>query len=126
MYKFMAIFFTGLLACIAPVLASTDSSPAADNSKINQRDSNSDELTAGQQSNSKSDVEITRELRKVLIKDKSLSVYAHNVKIITQDGVITLKGPVRTEAEKALIEARAGKVVGCRHVENEMDVSPKL
>ncbi len=126
MYNFTAVIFTSFLICSAPVLASSAPPVAPDNSKMNQRDTNSDELTAAQQGNTQSDVEISRKLRKELVKDKRLSVYAHNVKIITQDGVITLKGPVRTEAEKALIEARAGKIVGCRHVENEMDVSPKL
>ena len=126
MYKPMAVCVSVILFGMAPAFAGDITSPRADNSKINQRDQNSDELTAGQQSGSKSDVEISRTLRKELIKDKKLSTYAQNVKIITQDGVITLKGPVRSQAEKNVIEYKASKVAGCRHVENEMDVAPKL
>jgi hyperosmotically inducible protein len=69
-------------------------------------------LTADQQSNQKSDSEITREIRKSVVSDKSLSTYAHNVKIITRHGVVTLKGPVKSEDEKQSIASKAEAVVG--------------
>jgi hyperosmotically inducible periplasmic protein len=91
--------------------SSSQSSPAPDNTKTNQRD-RSDAQTADQQSNSASDVEITRQIRKALVADKSLSLYGHNVKIITKQGVVTLKGPVKTEQEKEEIELKAAQVAG--------------
>jgi hyperosmotically inducible periplasmic protein len=59
------------------------------------------------------------------MEDKSLSTYAHNVKIITQNGMVTLKGPVRSEDEKKAIEAKAAEVAGGDKVTNEMDIKPK-
>ncbi len=57
--------------------------------------------------------------------DKSLSTYAHNVKIISQNGTVTLRGPVRSEDEKAAIEAKAKAVAGVTAVNNELTVAPK-
>jgi hypothetical protein len=68
--------------------------------------------TADQQSNNPSDLQMTRQIRKALVNDKSLSTYGHNVKIITQQGVVTLKGPVKSDAEKQEIESKATEVVG--------------
>lgn len=68
--------------------------------------------TAEQQSNNTSDLEITRQIRKALVNDKSLSTYGHNVKIVTRQGVVTLKGPVKNEAEKQEIESKATEVAG--------------
>ncbi len=66
------------------------------------------------------DRNITKQIRSAIYKDKSLSTYAHNIKIITQDGKVTLKGPVRTEDEKAGIEAKAAAVVGADNVTNQL------
>jgi osmotically-inducible protein OsmY len=97
---------------------------ASDNTKLNQQDRNSDRVTADQQKENPSDLSITREIRKELIDDKSLSAYAHNVKIITQNGTVTLKGPVRTEEEKRMVEAKAASVSG-KAVNSELSVAPK-
>ena len=59
-----------------------------------------------------------------VVADKSLSMYAHNVKIIAQDGLVTLKGPVRSEAEKAAVEAKAAAVVGQAKVTNQIEIKP--
>ena len=73
-----------------------------------------------------SDRDLTRRIRRALVKDKSLSTYAHNVKVVSQDGTVTLKGPVRSEAEKAAVEAKANEVVGSNgKVVNELSVAPK-
>ena len=88
------------------------SQTAPDNTKINQRDRNSSEMTADQQKENTSDRQLTRQIRKALMQDKSLSTYAHNVKIISQDGVVTLKGPVKSEEEKMAIEKKAVEVAG--------------
>lgn len=100
-------------------------SPAPDNTKVNQRDAKASEPTADQQHNDRSDLEITQQIRKSITADKSLSTYAHNVKVISQDGKVTLKGPVRSSAEKASIEAKAAEVVGQDNVTSELAVARK-
>jgi osmotically-inducible protein OsmY len=59
------------------------------------------------------------------MQDKSISTYAHNIKIVTRDGKVTLKGPVRTEEEKASIETKAAAVAGADNVTNGLTVAPK-
>ncbi|MFZ0229539.1 MAG: BON domain-containing protein, partial [Mycobacterium sp.] len=82
---------------------------APDNSRVNRDQS---QPTADQQKVDRSDRDITKQIRESVMKDKSLSTYAHNVKIISQDGMVTLRGVVRSEDEKRTIEAKAAEVVG--------------
>ena len=89
----------------------------ADNTKVNKQDRAKDAATADQQKENATDREITQKIRQSLMDDKTLSTYAHNVKVITQDGQVTLKGPVRTEEEKKIVEAKATEVAGTGHVE---------
>ena len=100
-------------------------SPAPDNTKVNERDVKKSEPTAGQQHNDRSDLDITQQIRKSIMADKSLSTYGHNVKVISQDGKVTLKGPVRSSKEKASIETKAAEVVGQHNVTSELAVAPK-
>jgi hyperosmotically inducible periplasmic protein len=79
-------------------------------------------MTAGQQSNSKSDVELTRQIRHAVVKDSSLSTMAQNVKIISANGNVTLRGPVKTEAEKDSIASKAQAIAGADRVNNELEV----
>jgi osmotically-inducible protein OsmY len=104
---------------------SQQASPAADNTKVNERDRTQDEPTADQQKDNRSDRYITQQIRQSIIKDKSLSTYAHNVKIITQNGQVTLKGPVRSEDEKKTVEAKATEVAGEGKVTSQLDIKPK-
>jgi len=97
---------------------------APDNTKANKGDSQKGATTADQQSMNASDREITRKIRSMIMDDKSLSTYAHNVKIVTQDGKVTLKGPVRSEKEKADIESKAGTVAGEANVTSEITIAP--
>jgi len=113
-----AIVVAGVLA--VPALAQTP----ADNSKVNKRDRSKGAVTADQQKENASDRELTQKIRRALIEDKTLSTYAHNVKVIAQDGQITLKGPVRTEDEKRTVENKATEVAGAGHVTNQMSVAP--
>src|SRR5208283_6056796 len=83
--------------------------PAGDNTKMNQQDR---QVTAGQQKDNPSDRQLTQQVRQAIMQDKSLSTYAHNVKVISQNGTVTLKGPVRSEDEKQAIEAKANEVAG--------------
>ena len=99
--------------------------PSADNTKTNQRDRSSNEPTADQQKSNKSDREMTRAVRRALVQDKSLSTYAHNVKVIARDGAVTLKGPVRSEEEKQAVEAKAVEVAGQGKVTDEISVASK-
>src|SRR5271166_3673996 len=105
--------------------AGQDSSAPADNTSVNQRDRNANEPTADQQKNNRSDRDITQQIRRALANDKSLSTYAHNVKVITQDGQVTLKGPVRSDEEKRAIEAKATAIAGENKVTSELTVKPK-
>jgi hyperosmotically inducible protein len=101
-----------------------DQQPAPDNSKTNQGDASKGAVTAEQQKMNPADRNTTKQIRSAIFKDKSLSTYAHNVKIITQDGKVTLKGPVRTEEEKAGIAAKAAAAVGAENVTNQLEVAP--
>lgn len=101
------------------------SATSADNTKVNTRDRADSSPTADQQKENQSDREITRQIRQAVVKDESLSTYAHNVKIITQNGEVTLKGPVRSEDEKRTIEAKAAEVAGENKVVNQLDIKPQ-
>lgn len=96
-----------------------------DNTKVNTRDRDKDSATADQQKENRSDRDITKQIRQSIVKDESLSTYAHNVKIITQNGQVTLKGPVRSDDEKRTIEAKATEVAGENKVKNELNVQPQ-
>ena len=96
----------------------------ADNTKMNKGDAGKDATTADQQKMNPSDRAITQKIRAEIMKDKSLSTYAHNVKVITQDGKVTLKGPVRTPEEKAAVEAKAATVAGDSNVTSQIDIVP--
>jgi len=105
-----------------PATAKEEQAPKADNSKMNKEEGKG--TTAEQQKETKSDLEITRKIRRAVVKDKSLSVRAHNVKIITENGKVTLKGPVKTDKEKKAVEKAAKRVAGKGNVTNELQVAP--
>jgi osmotically-inducible protein OsmY len=110
--------------CAIPT-AVANAQPPPDNSKVNTRDKAKGAQTADQQKENAADRELTRSIRRSLMDDKDLSSYAHNVKIISQGGKVTLKGPVRSEDEKRVVEAKATKVAGEGHVTNQMSVAKK-
>ena len=116
---FSAAAIAGVLTG-SPALAQTP----ADNTKVNKQDRAKGAATADQQKENSSDRDITQKIRRALVDDKTLSTYAHNVKVIAQDGQVTLKGPVRTEEEKKIVEAKATEVAGEGHVVNQMSVAP--
>ena len=93
-----------------------------DNTKQNKDQTNP---TAGQQKMNPADRAITQKIRKAIHEDATLSNYAHNVKIITQDGKVTLRGPVRSEDEKSNIEAKAVAVAGQVNVTNQLEIAPQ-
>jgi hyperosmotically inducible protein len=92
---------------------------APDNTKMNKDQS---APTADQQKMNPTDRAITQKIRKAIHDDKSLSMYASNIKVISQDGKVTLRGPVHTEDEKSSLEAKAVAVAGQGNVTNEITV----
>ncbi len=95
---------------------------APDNSATNKQDRDSSRPTADQAKNNMSDREMMRHIRRDVVRDKSLSTYAHNVKIIANNGKVTLRGPVRSDEEKRTIEEHASKYAGDGNVTNELTV----
>jgi hyperosmotically inducible periplasmic protein len=91
---------------------SSDTPTKPDNTKINQRDKDPNAATADSQKMNATDQALTAKIRRAVIADKTLSTYAHNVKIISQDGVVTLKGPVRTDAEVSSLMSKATDAAG--------------
>ena len=96
---------------------------APDNSGRNERDRNDATKTAGDQSESEADRTISQNIRKAIISDDSVSTNGKNVKIITVDGVVTLRGPVKSEAEKTNIAAKAQQIAGVKNVENQLEIA---
>lgn len=121
----MLLLGVALTIASAATRAQDSTAPAADNTKVNQRDKNKAEPTADQQKENRPDRELARQIRRSIIQDKSLSSYAHNVKIIAKNGVVTLKGPVRSDEEKTVVEAKAAEIAGADHVTNQLEVKPK-
>jgi hyperosmotically inducible periplasmic protein len=111
------------LLSFGPVAMAQDASAVApDNSAVNVRDRNQNAMTADQQANAKTDVELTREIRRSVVKDRSLSMMAHNVKIVAANGNVTLRGPVKTEDEKNQIASKAQAIAGADKVDNQLEV----
>jgi hyperosmotically inducible periplasmic protein len=119
----LAFVFSGVLLGTGAAAMAQDATPVApDNSAVNARDRDTGAMTAGQQSNVKSDVELTRKIRRAVVADRSLSVMAHNVKIVSANGSVILRGPVKTEEEKSIIASKAGAIAGADKVDNQLEV----
>jgi osmotically-inducible protein OsmY len=95
--------------------------PAPDNTKQNKDQTSP---TADQQKMNPADRAITQKIRKAVHDDTSLSTYGHNIKIITQDGKVTLRGPVRSKDEKNSLQAKAVTVAGLDNVTNQLEIAP--
>src|SRR5580692_11954642 len=114
------VFSASLMATAVPANQDPPQTPP-DNTKQNKDQTNP---TADQQKMNPADRAITQKIRKAIHEDSTLSTYAHNIKIITQDGKVTLRGPVRSEDEKSNIEAKAVAVAGQGNVTNQLEVAP--
>ena len=119
---FCALAFAGALT--VPSFPAEAQTPP-DNTKVNKQDRAKESVTADQQKENPADRDLAQKIRHSVMSDKTLSTYAHNVKIVAQDGQVTLKGPVRTEKEKKTIEAKATEVAGAGRVVNEISIAPK-
>ena len=102
--------------------ATASDATEADNTKRNSSEQNKNTDTAEKQSNSKDDLALTQKVRQAVMKDGSLSMNAKNVKIIAQDGKVTLKGPVDSQQEKDTIGTEAGEIAGKDKVDNQLEV----
>ena len=111
-------------ACSLLVLPAAAQQAPPDNTKVNKAERAQGAVTADQQKENEADRDLTKKIRQAVVGDKALSTYAHNVKIVSQDGQVTLKGPVRSEAEKASIEAKATEIAGAGKVTNQITVAP--
>jgi hyperosmotically inducible protein len=95
---------------------------ALENTELNVRDKAGTTLTPEDQKETKKDIKITAHIRKSVVKDKSLSVDAHNVKIITRNGVVTLRGPIENPAESMAIEKIAKHTRGVVRIDNQLEI----
>jgi hyperosmotically inducible protein len=113
------VFCASLMATPIPRMQDPQTPP--DNTKQNKDQTNP---TADQQKMNPADRALTQKIRKAIHEDTTLSTYAHNIKIISQDGKVTLRGPVRSEDEKNNIEAKAVAVAGQGNVTDQLEIAP--
>jgi hyperosmotically inducible protein len=117
-----------LIMMTSPVRAEQDSAiylaadSALENTEINVRDKGNTTLTPEDQKETESDIKITADIRQAIIKNKSLSVNAQNVKIITRNGVVTLRGPVESKKESKKIKKIAKHTPGVLKVDNQLEI----
>jgi len=97
---------------------------AADNTGVNKRDRNDANPTADDQSQSAADLDLAKRIRQSIEADDSLSANGKNVKVVTRDGMVTLRGPVKNEAERKSIEDKAAQIAGAGKVQNQLEVTP--
>src|ERR1043166_2166491 len=114
-----------VLTCLSTVslaAIAADDKTKPDNTAINERDRSSETQTSGDQSNSSADLKITQAIRQALMKDSELSTTAKNIKIITNNGQVTLRGPVKNAQEKAKIGQLARPAAGGAKIDDQLDV----
>ena len=114
-----------LTAFTLAALAADDNKVNADNTGKNERDRSGETQTSGDQSNSSADLRTTQAIRQALMKDPALSATAKNIKVITANGHVTLRGPVKTAQEKAKIDQLAKSAAGDAQIEDQLEVTNK-
>ena len=95
---------------------------SADNTRLNRRDRSGDSVTPTKQPNGSSAVDLVAQVRKAIVQDDGLSVKAHNIKVVASNGVVTLRGPVASEQEKAQVQKDVANVHGVDRVDNQLDI----
>ena len=114
-----------ILTCLSTVhlaALAADNKTKPDNTAMNQRDRSGETQTSGDQSNSSADLKTTQAIRQALMKDPELSATAKNIKIITNNGQVTLRGPVKNAQEKAKIDQLARSAAGGSKIDDQLDV----
>ena len=122
---FVVVFAVGISGPAVMAQEKSVNPPAntqPDNTKVNKADRPDTRLTAQAQSQAKPDRELAAAVRRAIVRDKSLSTYAHNVKVITRDGSVTLRGPVRNIEEKAKVADLAKQVPNVQAIDNRLTV----
>ena len=126
---FTFILTAGLMLTTGSVSAEQPTKPAMpaanpelENTERNVRDKDDRTLTPEDQKETRRDVKITKAIRKAIVNQESLSVNAHNAKIITRNGVVTLRGPIENREEKAKLQSIAEKIRGVKKVDNQLEV----
>jgi hyperosmotically inducible periplasmic protein len=94
----------------------------ANNTDLNTRDKSGATLTPQNQTNSESDIEVLAAVRRAIVDDDNLSMAAHNVKIMVEEGVVTLRGPVKNANEKARVQELTHTVAGVVSIDNQLDI----
>jgi hyperosmotically inducible protein len=125
--KHSKVILTVLFSAMTVISQGQTPDPAVkpDNTETNKRDRNSGEATADRQKMNAADQDLTQRIRQSIMSDKSLSSYAHNIKIISQNGTVTLKGPVKSDDEKRIVMAKAVAIAGSADkVTDEVSVTP--
>ena len=114
------------VACLSAsnlaALAADNEKAKPDNTGTNERDRSGETKTSGDQSNSSADLKITQAIRRTLMKDRELSTTAKNIKVITANGQVTLRGPVKTAQEKAKIDQLVRSAAGGAQIDDQLDV----
>jgi osmotically-inducible protein OsmY len=111
------------LAALALALPLGAHANDAENSKRNAVDRNEATVTPGDQGESKADIEITQHIRKAVVAHDGFSLDAKNVKIVTRDGIVTLRGPVKTASEKEMVASLAAQTDGVKRVDDQMEIA---
>jgi len=114
------------LACLGALsldaFATDNEKAKPDNTATNERERSGETKTSGDQSNSSADLKVTQAIRRALLKDRELSTTAKNIKIITANGQVTLRGPVKTAQEKAKVDQIARSAAGGAQIDDQLDV----
>jgi osmotically-inducible protein OsmY len=116
---FLAVAY---LSALSLATLAADDKKAPDNTATNQRDRSGETQTSGDQSNSSGDLKITQAIRQALMKDSELSTTAKNIKVVTANGHVTLRGPVKNAQEKAKVAQLATSAAGGARIDNQVDV----
>ena len=116
------LVLTCLSALSLAALAEDNEKTKPDNTVTNDRDRSGETKTSGDQSNSSADLKITQAIRQALMKDRELSTTAKDIKVITANGQVTLRGPVKTAQEKAKIDQIAKSAAGGARIDDQLEV----
>jgi osmotically-inducible protein OsmY len=117
-FKMRRTWLIFALTLAAGLIPAATAQVQPDNTKANKDQA----VTADQQTNKASDRDLAQQVRKAIVADKSLSTYAHNVKVIVQNGKVTLKGPVRSDDERRTVASKAAEIAGAGNVTNDLSV----
>lgn len=123
MRSFHYLMIIMMMMAIGCTNTETADNAEPDNTAVNARDRGGDPVTPMDQSNNEADLAVTQSIRQAIVADDSLSIAAKNIKIITVGGLVTLRGPVMNESERAQIEATAKQVAGVTQVNNQLEVA---